>query len=80
MFVGAWNQRLRKDGRRALHGIVARNVGLHDHLAAPIHPPRPARNLNNLLRHALTGTKIGTEQALVGIDNADQGDGWKVHC
>lgn len=52
--------------------------GLHDDFALLSLATRPAGNLDKTLRQALPAPEVGTEKALIGIDDDHQRQVWKV--
>ena len=49
-----------------------RGEGLDHDLAGALMPPGTPGDLHDQLCHALAGTEVGTEQAVVGIEDAGQ--------
>ena len=53
-------------------------IGLEQNLAGFVGAPGTPGYLDNQMGHAFTGAKVGTKQALIGIEDTDQGNAREV--
>ena len=70
---GTGKRRIALAGKQLQQRMV-RMPGLNGHSTRPVMTPGAPGDLDDQLGHAFAGAEVGAEQAVIGIQDTDQGD------